>query len=80
MSHVVIVVSDPNSSIEQLNAKLQNTSGSDKSSLINLAIDYLASALVGNVVAGSVQVTTRDTDPGVATSGANSQQASVIVG
>lgn len=80
MARVCIVINDPNASIAQLNAKLQNASGVDKNNLINLVADYLQGASMGAVAAGSVQVTTRDTDPAVATSGSGSQQVSVNVG
>lgn len=79
MSRVVIVVNDPNMSIEQLNEKLQMASP-EAPRTINALIDYLAGAMIGNVVAGSVQVTTRGTDPSVGTNGTSSTQISVDVG
>lgn len=80
MARVCIVINDPNASITQLNAKLGNATGADKNNLINAVADYLVSTAMGNVAAGAVQVTTRDTDPSVATSGSGSQQVSVNVG
>ena len=80
MARVVVVINDPNATIAQLNAKLQNTSNAEKNNLINLLRDYTGGASMGNVAAGTVQVITRDTDPAVSTSGAGSQSVTVNVG
>lgn len=79
MSRVCIVINDPNATIVQLVDKLQ-VSTADKNTLINLVADYLTSAAMGNVSAGSVQVTVRDSDPSISTSGTGSAQSSVNVG
>lgn len=77
---VTIVVVDTNGSIAQLNAKLQNASGADKNNLINAVIDYLGGCSMGNNAAGTVQVTTRSTDPSVSLVGTGAQQVTVNVG
>lgn len=73
MAYVVYVVSVPNESIAQLNPQVQAPTNPDFA--INLAAN-LFNALAGGAANGVIQVTTRDTDPGVSTSGANSQQFS----
>lgn len=79
MSRVVLVISDPNKSIEQLNADLQMASP-ENSRTLNALINYLAGAAVGNLVAGSIEVTTRDSDVSVSTSGTSSTQITLTVG
>lgn len=79
MSRVVLVINDPNSSIEQLNAELDMASP-EKSRTINALIDYLTGCVVGNNPAGEIEVTTRDSDVAVSTSGTGSTQITVSVG
>lgn len=79
MSRVVLVINDPNASIAQLNAKLEMASP-EKNRTINAVIDYLAGAAMGNIAAGTVEVTTRDSDVSVSTSGTSSTQIEVSVG
>ena len=76
MSRVVLVINDPNATIAQLNAQLQMDSP-EKNRTINALVDYLMGAAMGNVAAGSVEVTTRDNDVSVSTSGTNSTQITV---
>lgn len=85
MAVVCVVVSAPNLSIDQLNGEMFQLNGtvalnSDAPELLNAVIDLMSGAAVGNLTAGTVQVTVRSTDPGVTTSGTHSNQISVNVG
>lgn len=71
MAYLVLVVNLPNDSVTQLNAQCQLPTKVDEA--INANINILT-AIEGGLKAGSVQVTTRDTDPAVATHGTGSQQ------
>lgn len=71
MAYLVLVVNLPNDSIQTLNDNTQLPTKVDES--INGCINVLT-AIEGGLKAGSVQVTTRDTDPSVSTSGTGSQQ------
>lgn len=77
MSKVVIVISDPNASITELNTKLGNSSTAEKNQLINNLINYLSRASVGGITGGDIEITTRDTDPVISTSGTGSQKVKV---
>lgn len=71
--YAVLVINLPGLSIAQLNAKLVTTTGADNG--INRLVDLLAAIDGKNVPGhGSVQLTTRNTDPSVTTSGTGSQQ------
>lgn len=71
MAYTVLVIYTPNDSIGQLNAQLQEPTKVDES--INNNINLLT-AIEGGLKAGTVQVTVRDTDPSVSTSGSGSTQ------
>lgn len=71
MAYLVLVIQTPNDGIGQLNANTQFPTKVDES--INGCINVLT-AIEGGLKAGVVQVTTRDTDPSVTTSGTDSQQ------
>lgn len=73
MAYIVLVVNCPNDSIAQLNAQVQR-SGKVPESIENAAI--LLQSIEAGCKAGSVQVTVRDTDPTVSTSGSGSTQNS----
>lgn len=84
---VTIVIVAPNETITQLNARLFGLDGSgaalnpDKSQVINNSIDLLSGCAAGKETGGAtIQITTRDTDPAVSTSGTGSKQKSVTVG
>lgn len=78
---VCVVIDSSTLSIGQLNSLLYTTNTPDKSKLVNAVIDLLAGAVgPGTLPASTIQVTVRDTDPSVATSGAGSTQAIVNVG
>jgi hypothetical protein len=72
MAHLVIVINSPES-ISELNSKIQRK-GSSPEALNNVA-NYISAINSANVSA-SVQVTVRDSDPAVATSGSGSTQES----
>lgn len=72
MAHLVIVINSPES-IAELNSKIQRV-GSSPEALNNVA-NYVNAVNSANVSA-TVQVTVRDTDPAVATSGSGSTQVS----
>lgn len=85
MAVVCIVVDSANLTINQLNADMFQLNGtvalqSDAPELLNAVIDLMGAAAVGNIIAGTVQVTVRDTDPSISTSGTNSNQITVNVG
>lgn len=71
MAYLVLVVSLPNDSIAQINPQVQEPTKVDES--INNCINVLT-AIEGGLKAGVVQVTVRDTDPSVSTSGSGSTQ------
>lgn len=71
MAFVVLVIEVPSKSIGQLNADTIRTSGPDNG--INASVDLL-SGIAAKCPGASVQVTTRDTDPSVSTSGSGSTQ------
>lgn len=52
----------------------------DVSNHVNACIDYLARCAMGGVASSSFQVTVRDTDPNVGTSGASSTQVTMSIG
>jgi len=72
MAFLCIIIDDANNSIDQLNALAINASANQFEGAVKLR-NYLDSALAG-VASASMQVTTRSTDPSVATAGSNSQQ------
>ncbi len=71
MAFLVLVIDSPNDSIDELNSKIQRPTNSHEA--VNNCIDYLG-AIAGGARDASVQITTRDTDPSVGTSGADSEQ------
>jgi len=73
MAYVVYVVSVPNETIGQLNADTQFPTNPDE--MLANAANFI-NALAGGAKNGVIQVTTRDTDPAVSTSGTGSQQFS----
>ena len=76
-----IVVVANGDTITSLKARLGGlTAQPDKSQMINAIIDLLSGSLVGNLQASTVQLTVRDTDPSVSTSGSGSAQYTVNVG
>ena len=87
MSRVCVVINDPNRTIAQLNEVLQ-TSSPEAARTVNALVDYLSSAFVHNIkttdgtsaaTTATVQVTTRDSDPSISTSGSGSAQISVTI-
>lgn len=70
MAYVVLVINCPNDSIGQLNV-VQEPTKADES--LQNCINLLIQAQAGTK-AEAVQVTVRDTDPAVATSGSGSTQ------
>jgi hypothetical protein len=73
MAYLVIVVNSPNDSISELNQRCQFPTKVHVS--IDSCSEYLEKIVSGNKAA-VVQVTTRDTDPAVATHGTGSLQKS----
>lgn len=71
MAYIVLVVNCPNDTIGNLNANAQFPTKADES--INGAINILRSIEAG-ARAANVQITVRDTDPVVSTSGSGSTQ------
>jgi len=71
MAYIVLVINAPNNSIVDLNNRCQFP-GNTQESL--LACKQLLKAIVAGHLPASVQVTTRDTDPSVGTSGSGSDQ------
>jgi hypothetical protein len=71
MAFLVLVINCPNDTIGNLNANTQFPTKVDES--INGCINMLTS-IEGGLRAATVQVTTRDTDPSVSTSGTSSEQ------
>ena len=72
MAHLVIVI-DTSDSIAEINAKLDLVNGGNPEEHVAKIANYIASCQGGSVDA-SMQVTSRDTAPVVATSGTGSQQ------
>lgn len=79
MARLVLVI-ESNDSIAQLNSKLNLADGVNPPAVstngeehANLIMNYLSACQAG-IVDASIQVTTRDTDPSVSTSGAGSLQ------
>lgn len=70
MAFLVLVIQTPNDSITQLNENQEPTKVDES---INNCINVLT-AIEGGLKAGVVQVTVRDTDPTVSTSGTGSTQ------
>lgn len=68
-----IVITGTNETITNLNDKLQ-LANIGRHDLCNLIIDYIAKCAITGVSPATLQVTSRDTDPGVTTSGAGSLQ------
>ena len=73
MAYLVIVIQSPNDNIQNLNDQTQFPTKVDES--INGCINFLT-AIEGGHKAAVVQVTTRDSDPSVSTSGSGSTQDS----
>lgn len=71
MAYIVLVINAPNNSIGDLNNRCQNAGNLNDP--INKCANLLA-AIAGGKLPAAVQVTTRDTDPAVATSGSGSAQ------
>lgn len=69
MAHIVLVIDDPNMTIEQLNAKIQRETKPHEAAQ-NL-VNYI-NALASRIADAEMQVVVRDTDPSVSTSGTNS--------
>lgn len=77
---ITIVITGANETIANLNDKLNLTSGVDAHNLLNLAADYVSRTSMGGVSGATVQVTSRDTAPTIATSGTSSTQITVTIG
>ena len=73
MAFVCIVIEVPSDSISQLNSDIQRP-GKPHAAVTNLK--NLCQALIGGAKDGSIQVTTRSTDPSIATAGSGSEQES----
>lgn len=71
MAYIVLVINAPNNSIDDLNNRCQNPGNLNDP--INKCGNLLH-AIAGGKITAAVQVTTRDSDPSVSTSGADSQQ------
>lgn len=71
MAYVVLVINAPNNSIGDLSNRCQNPGNLNDP--INKCANVIAAIASGHLPA-SVQVTVRDTDPSVATSGTGSTQ------
>lgn len=74
MSAVALVFTDADS-IGQLKSRLASTDTSDKHGMISLLENYLA-AIKSGAHSATMQLTVRDTDPAVTTSGSGSAQYS----
>ena len=74
MAFIVMVLDVPADTIAQLNAKYQLDSTKQREAFL-LSRD-LMDAVASGAVDASMQVTTRDTDPSVSTSGSGSSQIS----
>lgn len=73
MPYVCVVINVPNESIKSLNDQCQFSTKAFESVQ---GIANLLQGIEAGAVAASVQITTRDTDPAVATHGSGSQQNS----
>lgn len=73
MAFLVLVIDAPGNTIAQLNAK-EVAQASSKPHEGVQACKNILEALLAGAAEGSVQATTRDTDPSVATSGSGSTQ------
>ena len=71
MAFVVFVIECPNNPIGDLNNRCQDAGNLNNP--LNKCANLMA-AIAGGKLPASVQVTTRDTDPSVGTSGSGSQQ------
>jgi hypothetical protein len=71
MAFAVLVIDIPNKTIDQINADLMRPA--KPADGIVCCADLLA-GLAAKIPGANVQVTSRDTDPSVSTSGADSQQ------
>ncbi len=78
MAFLCIVINDSFNSIPQLNAKsVANAVDAGNGEIcMQLLTNYLDGLKAGTNAAATVQVTTRDTDPSIATSGTSSTQVS----
>jgi len=76
MAFLVLVI-NTSDSVDQLNARVQPDS-SQYHECMNRALDYLG-GIVAKTPGAVVQVTTRDSDPSVSTSGADSKQVSLAL-
>ncbi len=73
MAYVCLVINCPDDTIGNLNANTQNPTNSFES--VNLCVNLLNSIKAG-ARSANVQVTVRDTDPAISTSGSGSTQNS----
>jgi hypothetical protein len=73
MAFLVLVIDCPNDNIDNLNSIIQRPTKTYES--VNNARNYLE-AIAGGLKDAAVQITTRDTDPAVSTSGTDSTQYS----
>jgi len=71
MAYICLVINVPNETITQLNADVQTVN--TVSQELILLTNFIDGIKAGTKPT-SVQVTTRDTDPGISTSGSGSQQ------
>ncbi len=71
MAYLCIVINVPNDSITQLNAVAQTVNTVEQE--VNALGNFL-DGINGGMIPASLQVTTRDTDPSISTSGSGSQQ------
>lgn len=71
--YLCIVVADNNDNIAQLNQKPAYNDATKPEEGINALIEYLRRFNAG-CEGGTIQVTTRDSDPSISTSGSGSQQ------
>lgn len=74
MAFIVMVLDVPSDSIAQLNSKYQLDSTKQRE--VFLKSRDLMEAIASGAVDASMQITVRDTDPAVATSGSGSSQIS----
>jgi hypothetical protein len=75
-NRLVIVVSDTNATITNLIEKTFSDSAGTTVSLSRI-VDYISSIQCGAQTGATVQVTVRDTDPSVGTSGSGSVQVTL---
>lgn len=74
MASVAVLVVSSNQSIGDLKAKLASTDTTNKQAMVALLMNYLSQVESGSKE--PCQLTIRDTDPGVTTSGTGSAQYS----